>query len=121
MEFEIFKSNICHDVKRMGDINFLIYILQSSKINDYFEKKMYFESFYLLAMVDYLSRINNVPIAVEYDYIRKYKLDTIIYPSSILAKSFIFKNNKPKEKSIKECIPEFFQYNIIENEIRNVC
>jgi len=121
MEFELFKSNICHAVKRMGDIDFLIHILQSTQIQDYFEKKMYFESFYLLAMVDYLSRINNVPIAVEYDYIRKYKLDRIIYPSSILAQSFVFKSDKPKKKSIKECIPEFFKYNIIENEIRNVC
>jgi len=120
MKFEFFKSNVCHALKRMGDINFLIDVLQSTQIQDYFEKEMYLESFYLLAMVDYLSRIHNMPIAVEYDYIRRYKLDRTIYPASIIAQCLIFENEEPKKKCIKECIPEFLKYNIVENEIHNV-
>jgi len=120
MEFELFKSNICHIVKRMGDIDFLIRILSSDEIRVYYKQKKYLECFYLLAMVDYLSRLNNIPIAVEYDYIRKYTLDRTIYPSSILAKCMIFESDEPKKNCLKKAIPEFLRYNIIESEIRNV-
>jgi len=121
MEFELFKSNICHAVKRMGDIDFLIHILSSDEIRMYYKKKKYLECFYLLAMVDYLSRLNNIPLAVEYDYIRKYTLDKIIYPSGILALSMILNSDDPKNQALKEAIPEFKKYNIIESDIRNVC
>ena len=119
--FEIFKSNICHSVKSMGDIKFLISILNSNKIQNYYEKKWYLESFYLLAMVDYLSRENSVPLCIEYDYIRNNKLEKPVFPSSVIAKCLIFQSDSPKIKSIKEAIPEFKSFNIIESDVRNVC
>ena len=48
--FEIFKSNIFHLVKDMGDINFIIDMLESDKIRKLYQKKWYPESLYLLAM-----------------------------------------------------------------------
>ena len=121
MDFENFKSNICHSVKRMGDIQFLISILKSNQIQDYFNRNMYLESFYLLAMVDYLSRENNIPLCSEYDYIRNQKLEKPVYSSGIITKSIVLESNEPKEKSYKEAIPEFLNFNIIESEVRNVC
>jgi hypothetical protein len=38
MDFELFKSQICHRVKREGDIDFIINVLQSEDIAMYFEK-----------------------------------------------------------------------------------
>lgn len=59
--FELFKSNVCHRLKEQGDIDFLIETLKEDMIRQYYDKKWYPESFYLLAMVDYISRENNVP------------------------------------------------------------
>lgn len=57
--FELFKSNVCHRLKEQGDIDFLIETLKEDMIRQYYDKKWYPESFYLLAMVDYISRENN--------------------------------------------------------------
>ncbi|MDO4338879.1 MAG: hypothetical protein Q4C91_12460 [Eubacteriales bacterium] len=56
--FETFKSNVCHLVKDQGDLDFIIEVLQSKDIRRYWDRKWYPEAFYLLAMVDYLSRVN---------------------------------------------------------------
>ncbi|MCL2443875.1 MAG: hypothetical protein FWD13_10495 [Treponema sp.] len=119
-DFEIFKSNICHSVKRMGDIKFLISVLKSNKIQVLFKKEWYLECFYLLAMVDFLSRENNIPICIEYDYIRKNKLEKPVFSSGIITKCIVFKDEAPKLKSITEAIPEFKHFNIMEADIRNV-
>jgi|GEM_PF-4709583 len=59
----------------MGDLDFIADALKSEDIRTYFNRKWYPESFYLLAVVDYLSRINDVPLDNEYDDIRKCKLE----------------------------------------------
>jgi len=120
-DFELFKSNICHSVKRMGDIAFLISVLKSNKIQVFFQKEWYLECFYLLAMVDYLSRENNIPLCVEYDYIRINKLEKPVFSSGIITKCIVFKDEAPKMKSITEAIPEFKRFNIMEADVRNAC
>ena len=119
--FEAYKSNICHQVKDMGDINFIITILEADEIRNLYLKQRYLESLYLLAMVDYLSRENNLPACNEYNDIRKAKLKETIYPASILTMCAILNSNTPKEESKNEAIPEFMRFNIVESEIRNVC
>ena len=120
-DFEIFKSNICHYVKDMGDINFIIKTLEENKIRRYFVKKWYPESLYLLAMIDYLSRENGLSLCKDYDDIRATKLKEPLYPKGIQVLCFFFGNEEPKKKSLTEAIPEFLDYNIVESEIRNVC
>ena len=82
--FEAFKSNTCHKVKDMGDIPFIIQLLKTNQIRELYEKKWYPEALYLLAMLDYLSRVNNVPICKNYNDIRNSKLQRPIYPSSVI-------------------------------------
>ncbi len=118
--FELFKSNVCHKLKNLGDLDFLIEELKSNNISSYYEKKWYPESFYLLAMVDYISRINNVPLCENYKEIRKQKLKTVLYPSSILSLYGATKNEQVKADALKNAIPEFMRFNIVESEIRNV-
>ena len=55
MDFELYKSAVCHQVKDMGDMPFIIKTLESNEIRELYQKKWYAECFYLLAMVDYLS------------------------------------------------------------------
>lgn len=118
--FENFKSAICHRVKEEGDIDFIIGVLKSEYIRRYYKRKWYPECFYLLAMVDYLSRLNNLPLVSDYDDIRRYKLKEIIYPSSILAIAAVEGNDEALRKAEKESIPEFMRFNIVESHIRDV-
>ena len=118
--FETFKSNICHMVNDMGDIDFIIDTLESDKIRKLYQKRWYPESLYLLAMVDYLSRENDLPACAEYSDIRKAKLKEPIYPSGVITMCAVNKSEHPKQDSLKEAIPEFIRFNIVESEIRNV-
>ena len=118
--FELFKSNVCHRVKELGDIDFIIEVLEKDDIRAYYNQHWYRESLYLLAMLDYLSRVNEVPLCSQYDDLRHCKLDTVIYPSSILAICAVSRNNHAKKQALMDSIPEFKRFNIIENEVRNV-
>jgi len=119
--FETFKSNVCHAVKDKGDLDFLIYTLEADRIRKLYERGWYAESLYLLAMADYLSRENGVPLCGEYDDIRCAKLQRTIYPAGILAMCAALKSDEPKSESLREAIPEFLRHNIVEAEVRDVC
>lgn len=119
-DFETFKSNICHHVKDKGDIDFIMDTLQSDEIRTLYRKKWYPEALYLLAMVDYLSRENDLPLCTNYNDIRAAKLKSPIYPASVIAASIATKNNRFKKEAYAASIPEFLRCNIVEGEVRNV-
>ncbi|MCR4605348.1 MAG: helix-turn-helix transcriptional regulator [Eubacterium sp.] len=120
VDFDMFKSNVCHRLKEMGDIDFILHTLTSGDIPVFFEKKRYPECFYLLGMVDYLSRINNVDICNDFDRIRKCKLKEELYPASIRALKAVDKFHPEIQKAKQQAIPEFKRFNIIECEVRDV-
>ena len=72
--FEVYKSNVCHLVKEKGDIDFIMDILTNDEVRKLYERKWYAECFYLLAMTDYLSRENEIPLCTKYDDIRSGKM-----------------------------------------------
>lgn len=37
--FELFKSNVCHQLKALGDINFIIQTLENNKIREYYDRQ----------------------------------------------------------------------------------
>jgi len=119
--FENFKSTVCHMVKGMGEVNFLIHILESNDIHRYYDKQWYLESLYLLAMVDYLSRENGFPLAVEYNELRRARLEETVYPAGVLMLSALDGSDHYKQLSVSEAIAEFMRHNIVESEIHNVC
>lgn len=118
--FELFKSNVCHRLKRLGDIGFLVETLEKNEIRYYYKRRWYPESFYLLAMVDYISRENGVDICSDYDALRKQKLSEPIYPAGVLALCAAGRSDEPKKQAIRNAIPEFMRFNIVESEVRNV-
>lgn len=120
IDFELFKSNTCHRLKDLGDIDFVIEVLEQDEISLYYKKKWYPECLYLLAMLDYVSKENDIPICNQYDHMRNMKLKNTLYPSSVLIASRAARNDEIKEKAIKESIPEFMRFNIVESEVRNV-
>lgn len=119
-DFDLFKSNVCHCLKELGDIEFLIDLLKSGIIRRCYDKQWYPEALYLLAMLDYLSRVNEVALCTDYDDLRTKKLQETIYPSSIIAQVLVTGDETIKNKAIEESIPEFIRFNIVEKDIRDV-
>lgn len=120
VSFELYKSNVCHRVRDSGEINFMIEVLEKDEIHKYHSWCWYPESLYLLAMLDYLSRLNEIPLCKEYNDLRKCCLEETIYPASILAEAMATKDDTIKERAKANAIPEFIRFNIVENEVWNV-
>ncbi|MBR5368881.1 MAG: helix-turn-helix transcriptional regulator [Lachnospiraceae bacterium] len=118
--FETFKSNTCHHVKDMGDLEFVVNTLEKDEIRILYQKKWYPEALYLLAMLDYLSRINELPICTKYNDIRAHKLSKPIYSVGVMLSSEVLKSDEPLRKAERDAIPEFKRFNIFESEVRNV-
>ena len=119
-DFEIFKSNICHKVKDSCDLDFIIAVLEVDDIRRYWSKKWYPEAFYLLAMLDYLSRENGIPTCNRYDDIRSQSLKLPLYPKDVLMTAKLSPGLDKREECLRTAIPEFLRFNIVESEIRNV-
>ena len=120
ISFENFKSTVCHRVKELGDLDFIMDTLENQEIRTYYERKWYPESLYLLAMLDYISRENGSPLCDDYDDLRRCRLEKPIYPASIRAVSAASKSDAALKRAAATAIPEFKRFNIIENEVRNV-
>lgn len=118
--FETFKSNVCHYVKDMGDIDFIINTLERDLIRDLYQKMRYPETLYLLAMVDYLSNLHGLPICTNYNDIRQRKLAQVLYPSSVLIEAAVMHSEDVKKEAREKAIPEFMRFNIVECEVRNL-
>ena len=118
--FDVFKSNVCHRVKDMGDLDFIIAVLERNVIREYYQKKWVAEALYLLAMVDYLSRLNDLPLCNEYDDLRSKRLAKPLYPMSVVMADAFSQTTIHAESSYQKAIPEFLRFNIVESEIRNV-
>lgn len=114
--FALFRGEQCHQVKRMGELDYVIDLLESHKIEYYWNLDMRAESFYLVAMLDYLSKRNDLPICNNYNEIRKYKLEKPIYPPDTELSEKLL-NNNAREDALKHAIPEFLEYNIVECEV----
>lgn len=113
---DVFRSSICHRVKNLGDLSFIKQTILSNEIVDLFKYNLYFESLYLLSMLDYISNKNSIPLVKDYDYIRNTKLEYTYYPKSLLC----FNNKKLLKKEFDNSISEFKLHNIVESDVYNV-
>ena len=118
--FETFKSNTCHHVKDMGDVDFMLSLLESDEIRKLYDRHWYPEALYLLAMLDYLSRENDIPLCTKYEDLRVQKLNKPIFPVGVMMTSEVLGSDEPMRKAEQNAIPEFRRFNIIENEVRNI-
>ena len=121
-DFEAFKSNVCHCLKSRGDINFIRDVVLSDVIIEFCDKEQYLEALYMVAMLDYISKENDIPLCDRYDHIRKWKMENIMWPRSVVACAAYSKHpDAVYQRAWDNAIAEFLKYNIVEGEIRNVC
>ena len=118
--FETFKSNTCHHIKDMGDLDYMIHLLESDEIGTLYRRRWYPEALYLLATLDYLSRKNQIPLCTRYDDIRRQKLRRPLYPSGVLITGEVLKSDRPLRLAEQNSIPEFRRFNIMESGVRDV-
>lgn len=116
-EYDIFRGNVCHKLCQ-NQLGFIEEMLITNIIDEYWKKQEYFQAFYLVACLDYLSRLHHIPIYTKYNYIRQYKLEDMYYPTSIRIKATIM--NVSIDDYCKDAIPEFLKYNIVEGDLFNV-
>ena len=65
-----FKNETSKRVQEMGDLEFIIAVLRADEIRELYDREQYQEACYLLAMIDSMSRENDIPISDRYDDIR---------------------------------------------------
>lgn len=119
-EFDVFKSSICHMVKENKPEEFIAKIKSENIVETLFNNEEYAKCFYIVAMVDYLNRLNNIKKDISFNKYRTYSLLDPIYPSSIILYDSIMNTNEHKKEAIRTSIKEFLHFNIIEKEIENV-
>ena len=119
IEFRYFRNNVLHELKAKGDICFINEIIKNKEIDYYYKNDGKEYALYLLALIDYLSRLNNIPIYEKrYNNLRKEKLDKPFFVGSDL---ITFSSVDEAEEMLKiEVIPEFRKFNIIEEDVYNV-
>lgn len=119
--FEAYKSNVCHFLKSSGDFEFIKIILTDDTIAQLSENGHMAEALYLLAMLDYVSKENDIPICTKYNTLRHTKLKELAVPEGIRISLNIFHDRTAFDNAYKKAIPEFLKYNIMEGDVRNVC
>ena len=118
-DFEIFKSTIKHRIKEEGELSFLQSTYKNDDIRYYWNQNDDLKALYLLAMVDYLSRIHNLPLVKNYDDLRNYKMENPVLPFDVALLDSLNNNNDASKKAIDNSIAEFMNYNIVEGDIYN--
>lgn len=115
--FTLFRCQECHTVKRLTQLGYIEKRLTDNEIERLWEQKEFPKALYILSMVDYLSRINELPLCDKYDGIRQYKLKRPLFASGVLLVDIVSGSERSRKKSLSEAIPEFKRHNIIEAEV----
>lgn len=118
-EWNTYISNIQHKIKEDGKILFMKYCISNQLVERCFLMKQYDKGLYTIATIDYLCRTLNITLYDGYKEFRKFKLENPKYPSDIELISDDKFKTKLKNKCLKECIPEFKRFNIIEKGVEN--
>lgn len=122
LEFDQWKSSLQHHIRSKGEIKALEEMLREDVVTVEFNKKNYCKALYALAMIDYLSAKNNIPLCSEYSEYRKLKLQEPVFPTS--AKMDLEVTGMTEEKVIKKYMegaePMFLKYGIVEGELFDI-
>ena len=117
-EFDVFKSSVCHELKSLKDKQFLIKYLSNNKVKEYYQNNDFLKAIYLISIIDFVCKRNNLPLVSQFNEIRKLKLDKLYVPESLF---LLLKSNQiTVSQIIKESNNIFLKHNIVESEIENV-
>ena len=118
-QFRYFRNNVLMELRSFGYETFINTVIKNKQIDYYYKNNGEEYAFYLLALIDYLCRIHNMPLYSDrYNSLRKQKLKNAFFVGSDIIK---FDSIEDAESKLKiKGIPEFKKYNIIEENVFNV-
>ena len=119
-QWNTFISNLQHQIKSEGELNFIRFCIISHFAERCFLNRQYDKGLYVVSAVDYLCRISNIPLYSGYEEMRKWKLEETKYPEDINQIHNSDLKEKLKRNCMEECLPEFKRANIIEKGVRHV-
>ena len=115
---EYIRSEICHELKELGDFGFMEKVIKDDRIENAIDNDEIFEALYTLALIDYLCNKYGIPIIEHYSELREKRFKSIVYPAGMMLKSKI--NGMSEKEMRKNLIPEFLNFNIAEEDVYNV-
>lgn len=118
--FECFRTSVLRRIREIGDYAFILEMLDSDRIRRFYELGWYPESLYLLAMLDCQCRFHKTGIEPRYDDLRALSLSSPLYPLRLIAETEACGTESLREKALRDSIPEFRRFNIIETEEHHV-
>jgi len=104
--FQTFRNNLHHELKDKGDLALVYDILKGGSIDYYYYHEDYPKAFYLLALVDFLSKKHGIDLCTNYNEMRFQRLEEPFYIG-----------DNVEGRSFENCIEEFKKYNIFEGDL----
>ena len=118
LQFDLFKNNMCHEVKRLTYEKFIERYSDDETIMRLYREQKYYESVYLLSLLDNLCNETKKPIDTKFNSVREAKFDKLVVPESIY---YLLLNKQITiEEIYNESLPTFLSHNIVESDVFNV-
>lgn len=119
-DYTDYTSELCHMLKRMGDYEFIKRILNYIDLNELLQSGRKKHALYTVAMIDYVSKENHLPVKAELAEYRCMKMDSISFSSGVETYTRITHKSDLKDRALQTALDEFLVYNIVESSIRDV-
>lgn len=122
-EFDIFKSDVCHQLKRSGsDLAFMKIILQEHRIEENWNSSKIERALYYYSMIQYFCRKHDVNGSDLFPELKKVKLPVMLVPTGAYLTDRLNKDEQFTccKKMVENAIPEFAAHNIAEGDLYDV-
>lgn len=105
-EFQTFRNKLHHRIARTDELELLVEVIEQQEIDYYYRHNDVVKALYMLSLIDYISKKNELPLCVEYSTLRKKKLAEPYYVGDATGW---------RDNSV--CIDEFVAHNIYEGDL----
>lgn len=105
-DFQTFRNKLHHRLVKEDELDIVVEFLENKSIDYFYKRQDYLKALYLLSLVDYVLKKNDLPMCAEYAEIRSLKLKEPYYVGDSVY-----------EKRVDDCIEEFAKHNIYEGDL----
>lgn len=120
-DYTTYISELCHLLKSMGDRDFVNQILSFVDIDGLLNLGRKKHALYTVAMIDYVSKENNIPLNPRLEIYRNMKMDELSFPQGVETYAAVVRSDDVKKTVLSNAVDEFLVYNIVETSVRDVC
>lgn len=114
-EFELFRSNMSHRLKELGDYEFAKELLTTSIVEEYWNNKQILEALYLVCMFDTICEKYHMKTHAKFSEVRSHRITPPVYPLEVCM------GLDSKEGCEKASLPIFKEHGIMEVDIYSAC